>query len=260
MSASSPIEDKGAKEEIEEEIEEVIERKRKSMVVLESKPKKQVRHKGTISSIHKELDACGMQWLQKRVDLRWEDIKAIVWRDLPDVAQLRWWREKSFPGSIRYTAYRRPGCVVPPYQFSRTIVHAKDAPDALMKLFDVAKEITDIKYDLVLVNYYEDIKDGPKISLTVHKDNEMTLDTTVPICSMSFCQTPHIPRRFVVYTQPDSQDCVDKVEVPLMHGDVFVGKLAEYYHGVLPPFKKHSNQNLLNQIALTFRKTKQPLH
>lgn len=216
------------------------------------------KSKLTLADVETRLALCGMQWLRGVLsEWTWERAFDAVVRDMPIKPQPRRWGNMVFPGAIRYAAYKRPGVDVPPYEFSGVVVEAKDMPKEMMELHAVAQKATGIDYDMALVNLYESNEHGAKLTLTIHTDDETTMDPNFDVCSMSFRKTSEFPRRFVVHTVPHSKDSANRVEVPLRHQDVFVGRLSNHYHGILddPVTYKRSGQSL-DHICITWRKVR----
>lgn len=116
----------------------------------------------------------------------------------------------------------------------------------LKKIKDKIEEATSYNYDVCLLNYYQNGKNGFRF----HSDKE-EIGNDTPICSISF----GAERKFYFRSKPDEKnDDLEEYNIVLDHGSLLImgrGTHENYIHG-LPM----DNKIKFPRLNLTFRKTR----
>ena len=175
-------------------------------------------------------------------DLSYEEVYRELAPFWPERPQQKFspWTQKFSDGVISYAWFCfRDG--VEDYKFAKNTLPAVVAPSILKKIRTELSNYLDAwNFDAVLANHCTE-----EAVLGEHRDNEKN---HVPgdIVSVSFTKDPLYERRF--FYREDGK----KVNMPLVHGDVFRGRLDLLPHGLNPPLKGKRSES----IVLTFRRVK----
>ena len=175
-------------------------------------------------------------------DLSYEEVYEALADFWPERPQQKFspWTQKFSDGVISYAWFRFRGGV-DDYKFAKNTLPAVDAPPLLKNIRERLSEYVDaFNFDAVLANHCTE-----EAVLGEHCDNEKN---HVPgdIVSVSFTKDPLYERRF--FYRADGV----KVNVPLVNGDVFRGRLDLLPHGLNPPLKRKRSAS----IVLTFRRVR----
>ena len=127
------------------------------------------------------------------------------------------------------------------YTFSRIPMNPDAWTHTLLSVKSRIEEVTQAKFNSVLLNLYRSGKDG----VSWHSDDEPELGKNPIIASVSFGET----RRFQLRHKLDKS--LDKVEITLTHGSLLImkGSTQHFWQHQIPK----SAKSLRERINLTFR-------
>ena len=127
------------------------------------------------------------------------------------------------------------------YTFSRIPMNPDAWTHTLLSVKSRIEEVTQAKFNSVLLNLYRSGKDG----VSWHSDDEPELGKNPMIASVSFGET----RRFQLRHKLDKS--LDKVEITLTHGSLLImkGSTQHFWQHQIPK----SAKSLRERINLTFR-------